>query len=252
MKPFEVEGVAINCASVDEAVDNIIFETRRGGSFSVFTINLDHVVKLRKDFRFREAYKRARYILADGFPIVMAGRLLGRKLRRSCGSDLVLPLCRRANKERMKVFLFGASEETLAECVDVLKKENPALNIVGVHSPQRGFDPFSEAATKAIAKIRDLGPDICFVALGAPKQEMFADRCTQETRNTAFVCIGAGLDFISGKQRRAPAVFQSAGLEWLWRLATEPIRLGGRYMESAKIFPSVIVSALLESRKQYR
>jgi exopolysaccharide biosynthesis WecB/TagA/CpsF family protein len=99
-----------------------------------------------------------------------------------------------------------------------------------------GFDPESQAALEAGYRIAGSGARLCFVALGAPKQELFADRMTRNVGGVGFVCIGAALDFISGEQVRAPALFQRAGLEWAYRLLSNPSRMWARYARCAALY----------------
>ena len=101
--------------------------------------------------------------------------------------------------------------------------------ISGTLSPPLGFDPTSHAADTAGRSIADSGARLCFVALGAPKQELFTDRMRSNGHEIGFVCIGAALDFIAGTQRRAPMIFRRTGMEWFWRLANNPRRLALRY-----------------------
>ena len=246
MEPFDVAGVRINCSSLDDAVDKIMEEKKTGQAFSVFTLNLDHVAKLRTDGRFREAYANSRVNLPDGFPIALAGRLAGRKVSRACGSDLIEPICERAAKNGMSVFLFGSTDEVLAECARELVQKAPGLKIAGRHAPPQGFDPFGPHADNVVDMIRRSEADFCFVALGAPKQELFSAQAAKSLDKTAFVCIGAGLDFITGAQNRAPEFCRKYGMEWLWRLANNPTRLARRYLASAYVLPSVLLASLSE------
>lgn len=238
--PFVVEGVDVQPWTLAEASQRICDEIEEGTSFSVFTINLDHVVKLRNDPAFRVAYGRARVVLADGFPIVLSGRLQGRDVTRTAGSDLIVPLCREAGKRAIPVLLFGSTPASLAGAADALKAAVPDLEIAGAQSPALGFDPLANAAAGDIEFIRNSGARICFLALGAPKQEIFADRCAREIEGVCFVCIGAGLDFLTGHQKRAPKAFRATGLEWLWRMLLNPRRLAKRYAECLIVLPSVL------------
>lgn len=241
---FLVEGVNVRTWSLEEASSRICDELGGGTSFSVFTINLDHVVKLRGDKLFRAAYDRARVVLADGFPIVLAGRLQGQTLSRTPGSDLIEPLCAEAARRGISVVLFGSTFETLAASARHLKSRHPELAISGVYAPPDGFDALSDAAREGIDFIKQSGAALCFLALGAPKQEIFADRCLGETDGVSFICIGAGLDFLSGRQKRAPKAFQAIGCEWLWRMALNPRRLARRYMDCLMVFPGVVLDGL--------
>jgi exopolysaccharide biosynthesis WecB/TagA/CpsF family protein len=243
-EPFLVEGVSVQTFTLEEASTRICDDVSSGKAFSVFTLNLDHVVKLRSDPAFRAAYDRARVVLADGFPIVLSGRLQGRKVERTTGADLIEPLCREASRRELPVLLFGSTFETLSGAARHLKARYPDLVIAGVYAPEHGLDVLSDQANEGIDFIRSSGARVCFVALGAPKQEIFADRCAAEIEGVSFICIGAGLDFLAGHQRRAPKFFQATGLEWLWRMLNNPRRLARRYLDCLYVFPGVLLEGL--------
>ena len=242
--PFLVEGLSVQPLTLEQASIRICDDVSAGKAFPVFTINLDHVVKLRRDSAFRAAYERAPLVLPDGFPIVLSGRLQGRDVRRTAGSDLIEPLCAQASRQRLPVMLYGSTFETLTKAARYLKSHHPGLDIAGVYAPPSGLDVLSDQAQESIDVIRNSGARICFVALGAPKQEIFADRCAQHVDGMAFICIGAGLDFLAGHQRRAPKVFQAVGMEWFWRMMTNPRRLAKRYLECLYVLPSVLREGL--------
>ncbi len=244
---FSISGVRVNCSTLDDAVEKIMEEKRKDGAaaFSVCTLNMDHVVKLRTDNLFRDAYKKARFVLADGYPIVLAERLSGRQCERACGSDLIAPLCSKAAKNGQSVFLLGSKFTVLQECAKVLTLMFPALRISGLHAPGGAFSPFSQEADEIIAILRREQPDFCFLALGAPKQEIFAAHCLNHVEGTAYICIGAGVDFLAGVQKRAAPFFQRNGLEWAWRLAREPSRLAKRYMMCLFLLPLVFGEAAM-------
>jgi len=116
-----------------------------------------------------------------------------------------------------------------------------------------GFDPLSREAAGVLQRLAQSGARLCFVALGAPKQEILAAMGRDLMPNVGFACIGAGIDFISGAETRAPQVLQTIGLEWLWRLAHAPRRLVGRYARCILVLPSVAVnSALMDYRLSKR
>ncbi len=103
---------------------------------------------------------------------------------------------------------------------------------------------YSAEADHAIELIRESGARLCFVALGAPRQEVFAARCLDELDGTGVLCIGAALDFIAGTQKRAPSVTQKAGLEWAWRMLNNPSRLGPRYARCMAAVPGLVARTL--------
>jgi N-acetylglucosaminyldiphosphoundecaprenol N-acetyl-beta-D-mannosaminyltransferase len=241
---FSLGDVSINILSMPDAVASIVGALKSGETFCVHTLNLDHFVKLRSAPEFHEAYQRARFVTADGFPIVMMGRLAGVPVTRTTGADLVLPLCREAARHRMPIFLFGSTRLALAASVRRLSRRFANIEFAGCIAPGPNFDPCSGEADRAIARIRDSGARICFLALGAPKQEIFAARCLDELRGTALLCIGASLDFIGGTQARAPHFAREMGLEWFWRMMKDPWRLGPRYARCMGAVPRLLAATL--------
>lgn len=237
-----VDGWGINLADEASALDQIIGAGKAGHGFTVFTLNLDHLVKLRTSAAFRKAYSHASFVTADGAPVARLARRQDAGIVRTTGADLVQPLVQRAADAALPVFLFGTSPAVLAEAGRRLAQMSQGrLDVVGTLAPEHGFDPEGPAADEAIARIRASGARLCFVALGAPKQEIFSARAVAQGVEAGFVCIGAALDFVSGDQVRAPQFFQSAGLEWLWRLGTNPRRLAARYAQCALLLARITV-----------
>jgi exopolysaccharide biosynthesis WecB/TagA/CpsF family protein len=233
---FEVDSWGINVADMDEAIAAILERLEDRESFLVCTLNLDHLVKLRRDSAFRKAYRRAEIVTADGFPIVLAGRWQGANVVRTTGADLIDPLCREAAQRSVPVFLFGSSPDALFRSARVLHTRYPELDIRGVTSPPHGFEVTSSEADEAIRQVRESGARICFVALGAPKQEVFALHAMEQLDGVAFVGVGGGLDFIANVQRRAPVLVRRLNLEWFWRLASDPRRMAHRYWSCGILF----------------
>lgn len=231
-----VDGQPVNAGVQADAIHQAMERVRGGQGFTLFTLNLDHLVKRREDARFRAAYARADIVTADGQPVVQLARREGAAIERTTGADLVLPLCAAAEAEGVPIYLFGATEASLESACARLKARFPKLDVRGCESPAMGFDPQSPAALEAGWRIAGSGAQLCFVALGAPKQELFADRMTQSVGGVGYVCVGAALDFISGEQTRAPVVFQRTGLEWAYRLLSNPSRMWNRYARCAVLY----------------
>jgi N-acetylglucosaminyldiphosphoundecaprenol N-acetyl-beta-D-mannosaminyltransferase len=240
-----IDGQRINLATLDDAVAAAMSRASRKDGFRLFTLNLDHLVKRRDDADFRAAYAKAEFISADGAPVAILARRQSAGIERTTGADLVVPLCGRAARTGIPIALFGSSRETLEKSAADLKARFPLLEIAHLEAPPYGFDPASEAAVAAAERIAASGARIVFVALGAPKQELFAAHMASRTPHLGFVCIGAALDFIAGTQERAPVLFQQIGLEWLWRLGSNPRRMFRRYALSA----GMLVSLLIEGRR---
>ncbi len=245
----EVDGQVINVLNPDDAVASVRSRLLAGLGFTFATLNLDHLVKLRRDRDFRAAYARATFVSADGAPIVALGRRQSPSLRRATGADLLRPLCAMAAREGLPVGFFGSSEEAMGAAIAKLIKEFPGLRVVFRESPAFGFDPFSEEARAAGARMAASGAKLCFICLGAPKQEVFADQVARYHGAIGLIGVGAAMDFIAGAQRRAPRLMRELGVEWLWRAASNPRRLGARYAQCAFLLGRIVAErALFPSR----
>lgn len=228
-----IDGTRLNVANESEAIARVIADATAGRGGTLFTLNVDHLVKLRRDVRFRAAYERATYVTADGMPVALVARTRGAPIERVTGADLVVPLCRAAAEQGVPIHIFGTTDPALKAAAARLQSLAPGLRVAGLEAPSFGFDPQGATARAAAERIAASGARICFVALGAPKQEVFANSAMLWTRGVVYVCVGAAVDFLAGRQHRAPRVLRDVGLEWLWRLVCNPRRLGSRYVKSA-------------------
>ena len=217
---------------------------RAGEGFGLATLNLDHLDKLRRDADFAAAYAAQDMVTADGNPVVWLSRLAGRPVDLLPGADLVLPLARIAAREGRTVALLGSTEASLEKAGNALMARVPGLEVVLRIAPPMGFDPGGAEATAMLERVAASGVGLCFLALGAPKQERLAARGRRIAPGVGFVSIGAGLDFLAGSQVRAPALVRRLALEWLWRMLGDPRRLAGRYLRSALILPGHALRAL--------
>jgi exopolysaccharide biosynthesis WecB/TagA/CpsF family protein len=216
---------------------------RAGEGFALATLNLDHLVKLRRDAAFRSAYAGQDLVVADGNPVVWLSRLAGRRVALVPGADLVLPLAQEAAAAGRPVALVGATEAALEGAWAALAAAVPGLQAGPRIAPVMGFDPDGPAAMAILAALAATGPCLVLLALGAPRQERLAARGRRLAPEAGFASIGAGLDFLAGTQARAPQVVRRLALEWLWRLALSPRRLAARYAACAAILPAEALSA---------
>lgn len=243
--------VVVNVPSKADLLSDIEQHLKTGDGFCIATLNLDHVAKFSTSPAFRNAYRRHSHITADGNPIVWLSRLAGHDVHLVPGSELVEPVADIAARLTAPVALFGSTQASLDRAAQVLVTRYPELQVVAKIAPPMGFDPEGPAADACIDEIRQSGARLCFLALGAPKQEIFAIRAHEHLPGTGFLSIGAGLDFISGTQTRAPGFVRAIGAEWLWRLAANPRRLTVRYGACIVILPRLTLTAL-RSRASFR
>lgn len=235
--------IAITHADAAALLEEVSARLRRGEGFALATINLDHLAKLRCDEAFRAAYAAQDLVVADGNPVVWLSRLAGRPVRLVPGSDMVVPMAEAAAQAGVGVALLGATPAALDAAAEALTARVPRLAIVARLAPPMGFDPDGAGADALIDELARSGARLCFLALGAPKQEIFAARAYRRLPQVGFASIGAGLDFLAGTQRRAPAWMRAAALEWLWRMLSNPARLVPRYVRSALTLPGQAVAA---------
>lgn len=217
--------------------------------FSVATLNLDHVVKLRQDSAFRAAYAAQTHVTADGNPIVWLSKLAGQgDVSLVPGSELIEPIAALAAEKGVPIGLFGATEASLEAAAEALRLGHPELVITYLTAPPMGFDPEGVAADQAIAAMGESGARVIFLALGAPRQERFAARAQEALADVGFLSIGAGLDFVSGAQTRAPAWVRALAAEWLWRMLSNPLRLAARYGACLVALPGLTARAIQAHR----
>jgi N-acetylglucosaminyldiphosphoundecaprenol N-acetyl-beta-D-mannosaminyltransferase len=179
----------------DEAIDAVIALRARGAGGTVVTPNVDHVVLAEKDEEFRRAYQSASLALADGKPLVWLSRALGAPLpEKVSGSDLVEPLCARAAQDGSRVFFLGAAPGVAARAADRLKTRLPRLQVAGVLSPPLHFERDAVQNAAVLDAVRAAAPDLVFVALGAPRQEIWMARHRVTLAPAVLLGIGGTLD----------------------------------------------------------
>lgn len=231
-----------------EALDDIEGLVRSGTGGSVFTPNVDHVVTAETDARFRAAYDRASLSLADGKPIVWASHLLGEPLpAKVSGSDLVLPLMERAATHGWRVYLLGGAPGVAVQAAEMLQRR-PGVTIAGVDAPHVSLDAPADGVDPVAERVRAARPDLVLVALGAPKQELWIHRNLERIRPAVAIGIGASLDFVTGRVRRAPRWMSEMGLEWVFRFAQDPRRLAARYFWKDPRFALILAREAIRPR----
>jgi N-acetylglucosaminyldiphosphoundecaprenol N-acetyl-beta-D-mannosaminyltransferase len=235
----------VSFAETVDAVDRLI--ARRKPSFFI-TANLHYAMLCDRDPGLCEVNRRAAFLVADGMPLVWYARLTGRRLpERVTGADLVWHLCARAAVAGHRVFLLGGAPGVAQEAGRILARRYPGLQIAGTLSPphRRWTDDDNRAI---VASVRRARADLLIAALGQPKGELWLAAQAEALGVPACVQVGASLDFIVGRSRRAPTWLQRSGLEWLFRMLQEPRRLGPRYLSDALFLAKAIARDLWPRR----
>ncbi len=242
---FTFHDIQIDVNTPTEAIleNKVKHRFSTGEGFAMATINLDHLVKLRNSPDYTRAYAKQDIVVADGWPIVTLAKVARHKVELMPGSDMILPLSRWAADLGVKVALVGSTQEVLKIAKTRLEEKAPGLKVSLLHAPEMGFDPKSENAENLLRRLEQNGISLCFLALGAPKQEELAAHGRDLAPSVGFASIGAGLDFIAGQQKRAPNIWRRLKLEWLWRAMSNPVRLIPRYARCFAILPRELANA---------
>lgn len=240
---FADQKITINIANTDALMAEVRRRFRAGIGFALATVNLDHLAKMAKSPDFVRAYQGQDLVVADGNPIVALSRLAGKPVELVPGADMILPLCQLAEREKVKLALVGSTDIALRDAADALRGQVPDLDIALSIAPSGQFDPEGDEAAAILAQLDEAGIQLCFLALGAPKQEQLAVRGRKLAPKVGFASIGAGLDFLGGHQHRAPMWMRKLALEWLWRALSSPRRLVPRYARCFAILPHQTIEA---------
>lgn len=247
---YPIMDTAIHNVSVAETLDIVDRFVADGSPHVIVTANVDHLMLLRKDAAFREAYRRADLVTCDSVPLKWALAFLGTPVKeRVAGADLFPALAERAARAGHRLFYLGAAPRVAEKAAGVLKARYPTLKVVGTYAPP--VMPWEELARdeETLGRVREAKPDVLFAAFGAPKQELWLNAVRDQLLVPVSIGVGAAFDFAAGTVKRAPRWIQRAGLEWLFRLSQEPRRLWRRYLFVDSRFACYVLREKLRGRK---
>ena len=238
-------GVPLDRVRVDEAVERCERAISAGGYFQHMSVNVAKLVTIQRDPLLRQAVSACPLVTADGQGVVWASRLLGRPLpERVAGIDLMARLLERAEQRAYRVYILGARPAVLEAALTRLRERHPGLILAGARD---GY--FADSHAREVCEdIRAARADMLFVAMSSPRKELFLDKFGPSLGVPFAMGVGGSVDVIAGVTRRAPALLQRSGLEWLYRLVQEPRRLGRRYLVTNVRFAGMLVRERLRSR----
>jgi N-acetylglucosaminyldiphosphoundecaprenol N-acetyl-beta-D-mannosaminyltransferase len=242
-----IVGMRVDGTSYDDAARRVIEWAQAGESRYVCVASVNNVMHARDEAGYRDIMNRADLVTPDGMPLVWGLRRLGvGHATRVYGPTLTPRVCELASREGVPVGFYGGTPEVLERLHANLLRDYPALDIVYSWPP-----PFRALSAEEEEKVtRDIaasGARIVFVGLGTPKQEQWMDR-NRGSLDAVMLGVGAAFDFIAGEKKQAPRWMQDRGLEWLFRLVSEPKRLWKRYLYSNPRFVALFAMQLLRTK----
>ena len=223
MKNISILGVRVDVVDMEAALAAIEEFIQDGKPHMVVTADSSGIVLAQRDQELKKIINAADLVTPDSIGILWAARRFGTPLiERVSGADLVMHLCERAARSGHRVFLLGAAPGVTEAAAETLKQRYPGLKIAGTH---HGY--FGPEESESIARmVRDANPNILFVAMGIPLQEKWIFRHLKEMQVPVSMGVGGTFDVIAGRVKRAPKWMQRRGLEWVYRLASNPRKIG--------------------------
>ena len=243
-----VFGIDFYAGRFADATAAVLDRARSGrGGYATLT-SVHGVVEAQHDAAFMHALAGAWTNFPDGVPVTWAQhRLCGVPAERVCGIDLLPAAVAAGRDQGVRHYLFGSSPAVLDRLRARLEEQAPGALVVGAASPP--FGPIHRRdCSEEVERIRAAAPDVVWVGLGAPKQELWMRRNADALRPAVVVGVGAAFDIVAGMQPRAPFWMQRHGVEWLYRLGREPRRLVGRYARANSEFLARFACAVAADR----
>lgn len=238
MKQVEILQVKIDDIKKSDFLLDIKQKIKNNEKVKIFTINNEFIVEAQKNPEFKQALNNSTYSIADSTGIIWAAKRQGFKLEKLPGADLFYDLIKLAEENSLSIFLLGGSSGLGEKAVLKLKNKFPQIRVSGFKDGIT-INP-NEENQALIDEINKTEPDLIFVSLGAPKQELFITNNFDKLNAKLFIGVGGTIDFISGSKKRAPEFLRKANLEWLFRLLIEPRRLR-RILNAVVVFPLKVI-----------
>lgn len=221
MNKEEYLGVYVSTLTYDEIIKQLKDRIATKKTSTIIAVNPEKLVAAERDIHLKELINSATFQIPDGTGVLLASKLNGGKIRsRVTGIDMMERLIQFAANENHRVYLYGAKEEVVSLAKVNLEKSYPKLEIVGYSN---GYETDNKML---VQKINDSKATLLFVALGSPRQELWIrDHMDLLPDVKVFQGVGGSFDVFAGHVKRAPKLFRKLGLEWFYRLITDPRRI---------------------------
>ncbi|QXM07427.1 WecB/TagA/CpsF family glycosyltransferase [Crassaminicella indica] len=214
-------GVCIDQGNLEDAYNRCIEFINTKGCKMIITPNTEIIMRAQKDSKLFQIINKADLVIPDGIGLIYASKIQGKGLKeRVTGVDLMYKILEYCNENKKSIYILGGKPEVAEKACKNIKNKLPGVEIKGCHD---GYFK-EEEEINIIENINRLNPDILFVALGVPKQEIFMDKYKEMLSARIVMGVGGSVDVWAGTVKRAPKIYQKLGLEWFYRLLKEPWR----------------------------
>lgn len=224
-----MEKVTILNVEIDNiSQDELLAQLKQG---VLVTPNVDDIMKHQRDAEFHTFASMAEYVVCDSKIVLLSAKFLGTPLKEAIpGSSFFPQYCEYHKNDDTRIFLLGAKEGVADIAREKINKRIGREIIVGTYSPPFGFEKDKEECAHIVDILRKSDANVVLVGLGNPKQTKWIYTYKDQLPNIdLFLALGATIDFEAGNIKRAPKIFQKLALEWLYRLYKEPKRMYKRY-----------------------
>lgn len=224
MKPKRVQvlGAPIDCVNMQQALDIVDQMIAGDKAQTIIAVNPEKVIKAQNDPALLQWLEQAGLLIPDGIGVVIAVKqLIGEKISRVPGAELMPAICEQSLSKGYKIFLLGASKDVNNKAVNALEKTYKGINIVGNID---GYFNDSDMP-EIVDKINQSGANVLFVALGSPRQELWMQKYLPQINVKVCQGVGGTFDVLAGNVVRAPYLFRKLNLEWFYRLVSQPKRI---------------------------
>lgn len=230
-------GVKFHKVDEDAAFKRFLYLLNRKTYSMIFTPNPEIVMMAQKDLEYKDILAEGDLVIPDGIGIIMASRIkkLGLE-KRLPGIEMMESILKYCNNAKKSIYLLGSSSENVENAAKNIRETYPNIDIAGYHDGY--FDENEEL--KIVDKINDVKPDILFVAMGAPKQEKWMYKYRKILNVKVAMGVGGAVDVWAGAVKRAPKIFRKIGLEWFYRIITNPKRIKRSF-----VLPKFLLKVLL-------
>ncbi|MDX1805953.1 MAG: WecB/TagA/CpsF family glycosyltransferase [Paenisporosarcina sp.] len=214
-------GVNVSALSYEGIISEIKSKMINNEQSTIIAVNPEKIITAQKNPEVKELINHSTFQIADGVGVLLASKVKGGKITsRVTGVDMMGKLLDFAASEGHSVYFYGAKEEVVIKAMSEIKKERPTIVVAGY------TNGYEKDEASLVQRINESEAKILFVALGSPKQELWIKRNLSNLPNVLiFQGVGGSFDVFSGMVKRAPALFRKFGLEWLYRLASNPSRI---------------------------